>query len=79
VRLGIVGVQSTCSASGRVPGMPDPPYWPWVTGISSCTSAAIDTARFDIVQIIQEGRTPCPGSSVACAILETTSLTLMLH
>ena len=79
VLLGIAGVQSSCWCTARVPGMPNPPLWPWVTAIRDCTSAAINTARFDIVQIIQEGRKPCPGPSVACAILETTSLTLMLR
>ncbi|WP_164001771.1 trypsin-like serine peptidase [Pyxidicoccus caerfyrddinensis] len=79
VLLGIAGVQSTCAWTSRVPGMPDPPFWTWVTAIASCTSAAISTARFDIVQIIQEGSTPCAGVSAACAVLETTSLTLMLH
>lgn len=79
VLLGIAGVQSTCSPTARVPGMPNPPLWTWVTAISQCTSAAINTARFDIVQIIQEGRVPCPDTSAACAIVESTSLTLMLR
>jgi hypothetical protein len=79
ITVGIAGVQSSCVWTSRVPGMPNPPVWTWVTGISSCTSAAISTARWDIVQIIQEGRRPCPDSSAACAVLETTSLTLMLH
>ncbi|MEO8259664.1 MAG: trypsin-like serine protease [Acidobacteriota bacterium] len=79
VLLGIAGVQSSCWWTGRVPGMPALPVWTWVTSIRDCTSAAINTARFDIVQITQEGRIPCPGPSVACAIAETTSLTLMLH
>jgi hypothetical protein len=79
VLLGIAGVQSSCTWTSRVPGMPNPPLWTWVTAISSCTSAAITAARFDVVQIIQEGRVPCPDTSAACAVLETTSLTLMLH
>lgn len=74
---GIVGVQSTCVASGYVPGMPQ--TWAWATGISSCDSAAIAPVRAEIVQIIQEGKRPCADTSAACAILETTSLTLMLH
>lgn len=79
VLIGIAGVQSTCAVpqGGRVPGQPQ--TWAWVTAISSCTSAAINTARFEIVQIIQEGRKPCPETSAACAIVETTALTLMLH
>ena len=28
--------------------------WAWVTGIASCTSAALADIRFDILQIIQE-------------------------
>ncbi len=79
ILVGIAGVQSTCVAAGRVPGTPNPPLWTWVTAISSCNSAAISTARFDIVTIIQEGRIPCPDSSAACAVAETTSLTLMLR
>jgi len=79
VILGIAGVLSTCNVQSRVPGMPTTPVWRWVTAINSCTSAAISAARFDIVQIIQEGRIPCPDTSVACAVAETTSLTLMLR
>ncbi len=79
ILLGIAGVQSTCEDNGRVPDMPDPPFWTWVTGILSCTSAAISTTRFDMLQIIREGRPPCPTTSAACAILETSSLTLMLQ
>jgi Trypsin len=79
VTVGIAGVQSTCGWTARVPGMPNPPLWTWVTAISACTSAAINTMRFDMVQIIQEGRVPCPGSSAACAVAETTTLTLMLR
>ena len=78
VTLGIAGVQSTCVWTGRVPGMPNPPVWPWVTAIRSCTSAALGPARFEILQTIQEGRVPCPGSSAACAVAETTSLLLIL-
>lgn len=55
--LGIAGVQSTCQFSGRVPGMPSPPRWTWVTAVTSCTSAAVSAARFDILRIIQEGQT----------------------
>jgi hypothetical protein len=51
--LGIAGVQSTCAATGRVPGMPTDGWW-WVTGISSCKSVSLSTMRFDILQIIQE-------------------------
>jgi hypothetical protein len=79
VLLGLAGVQSLCAAASRVPNMPNLPRWTWVTAISSCLSAAISTPSFDILQIINEGRRPCPDSSAACAILETTSLTLMLH
>lgn len=46
--LSIASVQSTCAWTGRVPGMPNPPLWTWVTGISSCTSAALVTIRDDI-------------------------------
>jgi hypothetical protein len=79
VTVGIAGVQSTCQASGRVPAMPNPPFWAWVTGISSCNSAAISAIREDILRATQEGRIPCPDSSVSCAVIETTSLTLMLR
>ncbi len=67
VGLGIAGVQSTCQYSGRV-DMPDPPLWTWVTGITSCDSAAISTIRWDILQIIQEGTNPCPNLSSECLI-----------
>ena len=77
ITVGIAGVQSTCTSTGAVPGMPG--GWTWVTGISSCSSAAISTVRHDIIQIIQEWRIPCPDSSAACAVAETTSLTLMLR
>lgn len=58
ISRGITGVQSTCNWTGRVPGMPNPPVWTWVTGIRSCTSAAIDDIRFEIVQTIQERPAP---------------------
>lgn len=84
VGLGIAGVQSACSFTGVVPGQPaflpgGAVNWPWVTGISSCSSAAISTARFDIVQIIQEGRVPCPDVSAGCAIMESAQLLLLLN
>ncbi len=66
VGLGIAGVQSTCVASGRVPGKPT--RWIWVTGITSCNSAPVSTIRWDILQIVQEGMNPCPGLSPGCAI-----------
>jgi hypothetical protein len=56
VTLGIAGVQSSCRWTGRVANMPNPPLWTWVTAIAHCTSAAIGTARFDMLRIIQEGR-----------------------
>ena len=59
VSLGIAGVQSTCVAGGVVP--PNPLFiapgrinWPWVTSVSSCNSAPLANARFDILQIAQE-------------------------
>jgi hypothetical protein len=59
VSLGIAGVQSTCFATGVV--APNPfrlpsgaINWPWVTGISSCNSAPVVDARFDILQIAAE-------------------------
>jgi len=48
--VGLAGVQSTCRASGYVPGLPK--NWNWATGISSCTSAGLAAIRFDIVQTI---------------------------
>jgi hypothetical protein len=79
VLLGIAGVQSSCGWT-TVPGKPMPPTtWAWVDTIPGCSSAAIADARFDIVQIIQEGRIPCPDTSAACGVLETTALTIMLR
>ena len=59
VGLGISGVQSTCVATGVVPGQPltlpgGAINWNWVTGVSSCNSATIEPIRFDLIQIIQE-------------------------
>jgi hypothetical protein len=51
VALGIASVQSTCTATGYLPGMPV--NWNWATGVSRCTSASIETIRWDILQAIQ--------------------------
>jgi Tachylectin/Trypsin len=50
--LGIAGVQSTCAATGYVPGQPQ--TWQWATGVSTCTSAALSSIRDQIIAIIQE-------------------------
>lgn len=76
VGVGIAGVLSTCIVSGYVPGLPQNPTWE--IGITSCNSAAISTPRDDIVQIIQEGRVPCPDVSAGCAIMESAELLLLL-
>lgn len=52
IDLGIVGVQSTCVATGQL--TPPPLDWRWVTGIAGCDSVAIEPARFEILQVIQE-------------------------
>jgi len=65
IGLGIAGVSSTCTASGYVAGQSS--TWSWATGIDSCDSAAISTIRWDIIQIIQEGKNPCPNVSPECA------------
>ena len=54
--LGIASVQSTCVASGYVPGMPQ--NWNWATGITSCNSAALYTLRDDILRVIKEKPRP---------------------
>jgi hypothetical protein len=55
VPLGIVGVQSTCAASGYVPMQPQ--VWVWATGISRCNSVSIEPIRWDILHTIQEAPT----------------------
>lgn len=47
--LNIAGVQSTCVATGYVPGQPA--NWNWATGVSSCNSAPIWDIYYDIVEI----------------------------
>jgi hypothetical protein len=59
-----------------VPGRPQ--VWGWATGISDCDSAAISTIRFEIANLIQEGRIPCPDVSAGCGIVEQASLLLLL-
>lgn len=51
IHLGIVSVQSTCVATGYVPGQSG---WRWATGIRSCNSAPIITLRDEILQIIRD-------------------------
>lgn len=77
IGVGIAGVQSTCSATGYVPGMP--PTWTWATGVSRCHSAGIRPNIFDINQIIQEGLHPCQDVSAGCSIVESTGLLLLLN
>ena len=50
--LGIAAVQSTCRATGYVPGMPTD--WTWATGISACWSAAVNTVLDNIRTTIKE-------------------------
>ncbi len=76
IGVGIAGVQSTCVPAGYVPGQPQ--VWAWATGISSCDSAAISTIRFEITNLVQEGRIPCPDVSAGCGIVEQASLLLLL-
>jgi hypothetical protein len=79
VGLGIVGIQSTCVATGTVPSQPltvppncasnVPPNcainWPWVTGISSCNSAPIsEDTRYDMIQIMRERPAPPIGGAL---------------
>lgn len=61
---GIVGVQSTCAATGYVAGMPT--NWTWATGISSCASVAIPAIRFEIVQEIH--KSPKCASPAKCTL-----------
>ncbi len=49
--LGIAGVQSTCAATGYVPGRPQ--TWTWATGVSQCTSAATIGNRSTILEIMR--------------------------
>ena len=76
IAIGISGVQSTCAATGYVPGKPA--NWTWATGISSCNSDAIYTIRDQVVRVIQEGRDPCPEVSANCAAVELSSRLLLL-
>lgn len=53
--VGIVGVQTTCRASGYVMGQPV--NWNWATGITSCNSVHITNAiRSEIIDITRETR-----------------------
>jgi len=67
IGFGIAGVLSTCAWT-ELPGMPRVPAWTWAKDITMCTSAAISTIRHEIVDIIQEGRIPCPGAAAGCSI-----------
>lgn len=62
---GVAGVQSTCSATGYVPGAPIPmgaknPIWSWAMGISSC--GYVPTAPFinEIREAIKEAPLKAP-------------------
>jgi hypothetical protein len=55
--MGILGVQSTCAATGYLPGLSE--IWAWAIGISSCNSAPVTQIRFEILQIVQA--TPSTG------------------
>jgi hypothetical protein len=76
VSQGIAGVQSTCNATGFVPGMPR--TWTWATGISTCTSARVDNIRNEIARIITEGTIACPNISASCGAIDPSSLLLLL-
>lgn len=52
VGYGIAGVQSTCSATGYVPGAPG--TWMWALGISACQYVATEPFMFEIYRVIWE-------------------------
>ncbi len=49
----IMGVQSTCRATGYVAGMPQ--NWTWAAGISSCNSAPITDIHPEISRVMGDG------------------------
>ncbi|MGM9489604.1 trypsin-like serine protease [Ideonella sp. YS5] len=70
VGVGIAGVQSTCTSSGRL-SQPDPPFWPWVTGISGCHY--VSTQRFvrEIYRVIRERPGSWPaGDPIECFVFD---------
>ena len=59
--LGIAGVQSTCHWTSRITGMPsDGSIWTWVDKIDTCNSAAINTTRDEMIEIMR------PEKAVFC-------------
>lgn len=59
---GIAGVQSTCSPTGYIPNTPQPPQWPWATGIRACQYVSVEP----LVREIEDARAfrnlnPLPG------------------
>ena len=52
--VGIAGVQSTCRATGYVPGSPLPREWRWSTGISSCTYVSTEPFISEIINVKRE-------------------------
>ncbi len=49
--ISIASVQSTCHATGYVPGKTT---WNWATGIDLCTSASLETIRDDINRLMAQ-------------------------
>lgn len=74
---GIAGVQSTCSATGYIPGQPT--IWSWATGIASCSSAAVFNVRDNILETIHTARNfACETDTPSCGATEMISSRLLL-
>jgi hypothetical protein len=70
IGAGIAGVQSTCKDTGRL-AMPDPPFWPWVTGISSCHYVSVERFVEEIYGVIREAPTPREaGEGIECFVFD---------
>lgn len=70
-RVYITGVQSTCRATGYVPGAPIPPgasnpAWTWATGVSSCQYVSVQQLVREIG--VTTGESPECNLGAACAV-----------
>ena len=61
---GIVGVQSTCTATGYIANAPVPRQWQWATGISACQYVRTGPFADEIARVTD---VPPPGATTVAA------------
>jgi hypothetical protein len=76
----VVGVQSTCHFTARLPGHPATPIWDWVTNIDLCTSPSLESIAQEITDTVRERPqigVPCSAQAAGCGVVQISTLLLL--